>query len=149
MSASKPPTSTTPRPPRLAPMMSGGSPKYRCATLSTPGSSSLNAATNCAGSANRDSFSYGLSIAQLKDLPQPVFISKWIAPLGKTDALPGGRSLTMKRAPFSLRSPARRVPFTEKLISVARGWVCGVLIAHGPRKPMAAIPSCTSDYHIK
>lgn len=72
-------------------------------------------------------------------LPHPMFISKWIAPLGNTVAEPGGRLFIMKRPPFSLRSPVRRVPLTEKLISVARGCVCGVLSAQGPNVPMAAI----------
>lgn len=57
--------------------------------------------------------------------------------LGNTDAVPGGRSFTMKRAPFSVSNPARSVPFTEKLISVALGCVWGVLIAQGPNVPIA------------
>lgn len=59
--------------------------------------------------------------------------------MGKTVAAPGGRSLTTKRAPFSVNSPVRRVPLTEKLISVARGCVWGVLIEQGPRNPIAIV----------
>jgi hypothetical protein len=59
--------------------------------------------------------------------------------MGKTVAAPGGRSLITKRAPFSDNSPVRRVPLTEKLISVARGCVWGVLIEQGPRNPIAIV----------
>ena len=69
-------------------------------------------------------------------LPQLSFISKCIAPLGNTVAEPGGTSFMIKRAPFSARNPAFNVPFTAKLISVARGCVCGVLNPQGPRKPI-------------
>ena len=64
-------------------------------------------------------------------------LGKKVFTTGKTVAEPAGRSFTTNRAPFSVRSPVRSVPFTEKLISVARGCVCGVLIAQGPRNPMA------------
>lgn len=136
-SDSSPNTSSTPNPFRAAPTISGGKPKtekheetfletyskkishsHRCACCWTPGSSPLNPATNIAGW-------------------QDGFISKWIAPCGKTVAEPGAISIIAKRAPFSARKPARRVVLREKLISVARGWVCGVFIPHGPKKPMA------------
>ena len=39
------------------------------------------------------------------------------------------------RAPFSSVNSATRLPFTTMLISELRGWICGVLKPHGPRKP--------------
>jgi len=66
--------------------------------------------------------------------------------MGKTVAVPGIRSLTIKRAPFSVRSPVRRVPLTEKFISVALGWVWGVLIAQGPRNPTAVISEKSNSF---
>ena len=49
------------------------------------------------------------------------FISKWMAPCGKTVAVPGRMSISAKRAPFSTNTPPRSVVLIEKLISVARG----------------------------
>ena len=51
-------------------------------------------------------------------------------------AEPAGTSFMTNRAPFSIKKPVCRVPFTAKLNSVARGCVCGVFMPQGPRKPI-------------
>ncbi len=84
-----------PRPPREAPTISAGRPKKLVATVETPGSWLLNAATNMAGSQE------GLN-------------SKCMDPCGNTVAEPSVMLTMVKVAPFSRKKPAWNEPWRRK-----------------------------------